>query len=113
MAGHIHIAESDATWVVRARGAVIGETTRARILTEGSYPPVIYIPREDVEMAFLERSDHTTVCPHKGTASYFHLVAKSGTVRNAVWSYESPKDGVEAIAGHLAFYPEHAVVEEV
>ena len=109
----ITISPAEGTWVVRAGGAVIGESTRALELREGSYDPVIYFPREDVAMAFLDPSDRTTTCPHKGEASYFTIVTKSTTLTDAVWSYENPKEGVEAIAGHLAFYPDRIAVEQV
>lgn len=104
MANHIKIRKADGTWVVRSAGAVLGESRNALELSEGDLAPVIYFPREDVAMAFLDRSDHTTHCPHKGDASYFHLVNKSGTLENAVWSYEAPFENATAIKDHLAFY---------
>ena len=64
---------------------------------------MIYFPREDIATAFLDESDHTTHCPHKGDASYFSIVTKSTTLKNAVWSYENPKERVERIKDHLAF----------
>ena len=99
------------TVVVRAGGAVIGESASALRLREGDYPPVLYLPRADMGMEFLDPSDHSTTCPHKGVASYFHIAAKSGRIENAAWSYEHPVAGAEAIAGHLAFYPDKATVE--
>jgi uncharacterized protein (DUF427 family) len=113
MAEHIRIREAGGTWVVRAGGAVIGESRRARELTEGSYSPVIYFPRDDIAMAFLDRSSKQTVCPHKGTASYFTIAAKSGPIADAAWSYEKPKEGMEAIADHLAFYLDKVTVERL
>lgn len=99
------------TVVVRAGGAVIAESRQALSLVEGGYPPVHYLPRADIAMAFLEPSATTSHCPHKGTASYFHIIAKSGPIRDAAWCYETPLPGAEAIAGHLAFYPAKATVE--
>ncbi len=104
MASHITIKPATGTWSVRAGGAVLGETTNALELTEGDYPPVIYFPRGDIAMAFLDDSDETSHCPHKGDARYFSVVTKSRTLKNAVWSYEDPKDGVAEIKDHLAFY---------
>ena len=43
--------------------------TRAQLLQEGSYRPVLYLPRADADMSLLERSSHTSTCPHKGKAS--------------------------------------------
>jgi uncharacterized protein (DUF427 family) len=66
---------------------------------------VQYIPREDVKMEFLAPSDHKSFCPYKGEASYFTLQSAQRTEENAVWCYREPYKAVEAIAGHLAFYP--------
>ena len=104
MADHIKIRKAAGTWSVRAGGAVLAESTNALELTEGDMPARIYIPREDIAMAFLDDSDHTSHCPHKGDASYFSIVTKSTTLKNAVWSYENPKEGVERIKDYLAFY---------
>jgi uncharacterized protein (DUF427 family) len=104
MADHIKITPASGTWTVRAGGAVLGETTRALKLTEGDYPAVIYFPRDDIAMAFLDATDKTSHCPHKGDANYFSVVTKSRTLQNAVWSYSDPKEDVAAIKGHLAFY---------
>ena len=63
--------------MVRAGGAVLGETKEALELVEGDYPPVIYFPRDDIAMAFLDDSDHASHCPWKGDASYFSIITKS------------------------------------
>ena len=107
----LRINAAEGTWVVRAGGAVIGESSNALELVEGDYPPVIYFPREDLGMAFLERSETTTVCPHKGQASYFDIVTKSGPIRDAGWSYETPLPDAARIAGHIAFYKDKVTLE--
>ena len=109
---NIKIQKANGTWVVRAGGAVLGESSNALELQEGDYPPVIYFPRADIAMAFLDTSDHTTHCPHKGDASYFSIVTKSKTLANTVWSYENPKSDVAAIKDHLAFYASDDVAVE-
>jgi uncharacterized protein (DUF427 family) len=111
MASHITITPASGRYVIRAGGAVIGETSNALELREGSYPPTIYVPRDDVAMAFLDRSDRETSCPHKGVASYYSVVLPTGRVDNAIWTYESPKDDVADIAGYLAFYTDRVTVE--
>ncbi|MBW4985222.1 DUF427 domain-containing protein [Mameliella sp. CS4] len=109
---NITITPATGTWVVRAGGAVLGETGNALELHEDGHAPVIYFPREDIAMAFLDRTDHSTHCPHKGDASYFSIVSKSKTYENAVWSYEAPKSDVAQIKDHLAFYPQDGVAVE-
>lgn len=104
MADHISIRKADGTWTVRAGGAVLGESQNALELSEGDYPFVIYFPRDDIAMAFLDKTDKVTQCPYKGDATYFSVVTKSQTLENSVWSYESPKEAVAAIKDHLAFY---------
>ncbi|MEJ6402611.1 DUF427 domain-containing protein [Yoonia sp. 2307UL14-13] len=113
MVDHIKIRPASGNWTVRAGGAVLAETTQALELVEGDYPAVTYFPRADIAMAFLEPSETTSTCPHKGTATYYSIAAKSGLIKDAAWSYEDPKDGVAQIKGHLAFYPSKVAVEEV
>lgn len=103
---HIEIVPASGRVVVRWRGHVVVDTARALELREGSYPPVLYLPREDADMRFFTASPRHTTCPWKGEASYLNLHDESASDDNAVWSYETPKAGVEAISGHLAFYPD-------
>lgn len=112
MADHITIRTAPGTWTVRAGGAVLGESNNALELSEGNLPFVIYFPREDIATAFLDRTDKTTHCPHKGDASYFSVVTKSATLENAVWSYENPIEPVARIKDHLAFYVGDAITVE-
>lgn len=86
-------------------GVIVAETTRALTLREAAYPPVHYIPRDDIEADLYEPSDHRSHCPYKGDASYLSLTASGLVRRDAVWSYEQPHPAVAAIAGHVAFYP--------
>lgn len=99
----IKIRKAEGTWSVRAGGAVLAETTNALELSEPGYSDVIYFPRDDIAMAFLDATDHSSHCPHKGDANYFSIVTKSQTLENVGWSYENPKDGVARIKDHIAF----------
>lgn len=83
--------------------AVIASTDRALKLTEGAREPVYYIPRDHAEMAFFDDSDKRTECPLKGQARYWSISAEGYAGRDAVWSYEQPKEGAREIAGYLAF----------
>lgn len=112
MADRITIRKAPGTWTVRAGGAVLGESENALELSEGDYPFVIYFPRADIAMAFLDQTEKTSHCPHKGDATYFSVVTKSQTLENLAWSYETPKDSVARIKDHLAFYAGDAITVE-
>ena len=83
----------------------------ALILREANYPPVFYVPRKDVDMSLLRRTDHVTYCPYKGECSYYSIPAGGDRSRNAVWSYESPFAAMAQIKDHVAFYPDR--VDEI
>ena len=80
--GHV-IAESDDTVVV-----------------EGNH----YFPRAAVDSSVLVESSHTSVCPWKGTASYFSLNVGGETNENAAWYYPEPKEAAKQIEGRVAFW---------
>ncbi|WP_250517136.1 DUF427 domain-containing protein [Caballeronia sp. INDeC2] len=92
--------------VVTAGGKVIADTRDALTLREARYPVVLYIPRKDVDMTRLERTDHATYCPYKGDCAYYSIPSAGERGTHAVWTYENPYDAVDAIRDHLAFYPE-------
>ena len=91
---------------VLAGGKVIADTTRALALKEATYPAVQYIPREDVDMSLLERTNHATYCPYKGECAYYSIPWGGERSINAVWTYEAPYAAVDPIKNHLAFYPD-------
>lgn len=96
--------------VVRVGDRVIADTRDALTLKEASYPAVQYIPRKDVDLSVLARSDHASYCPYKGDAGYFDLTVLGDGGANAVWTYETPYPAVAAIAGHVAFYPDRVSI---
>ncbi|WP_342242413.1 DUF427 domain-containing protein [Ensifer sp. OTU672] len=102
----ITIEQNPARVVVTLGGRVVADTRNALALREASYPPVQYIPREDVDMSLLERTDHASHCPYKGDASYYSIPSGGERSRNAVWSYEKPHEAVADIRDRLAFYPD-------
>jgi uncharacterized protein (DUF427 family) len=97
--------------VVTVGGRVIAATWDALTLREASYPAVQYIPRRDVDMAALARSEQTTYCPYKGDAAYYSIPAGGDRSVNAVWTYETPFDAVAQIKDYVAFYPDR--VDEI
>lgn len=109
----LQIHAADGTWVVRTGGAVIGESSQALELVEGEYPPVIYFPRNDLGMAFMEPSDTTATSPVLGVARYFHIAAESGLIADAGWSYETPPPEAVRISGYIAFDVGKVTVEQV
>ena len=84
---------------------VIADTADALTLHEASYPAVHYIPRKDVDMSALKRSETSSYCPFKSDASYYSIPAGGPRSDDAIWTYEAPFEAVAAIKDHLAFYP--------
>ena len=107
--GHAHaitIEKNPNRITVTFNGTVLADTQSALVLKEGPLPPANYIPREDVQMSYLQRTDHSTHCPFKGDASYFSVSVNGKTAENAVWTYEAPIDSVAQIKDYVVFYPE-------
>lgn len=102
----ITVEPARARVIVTVAGKVVADTNKALVLREASYPAVYYIPRNDVEMTLLERTDHATYCPYKGDCAYYSIPLGGARTVNAVWTYESPYAAVKEIAQHLAFYPD-------
>jgi uncharacterized protein (DUF427 family) len=99
--------------VVTVASCVVADTRDGLILREAGYPAVHYVPREDVDMALLERTEHATYCPYKGDCSYFSVPLGGDRSKNAVWTYEAPYPAVMLIKDHLAFYPDRVdAIEE-
>jgi uncharacterized protein (DUF427 family) len=102
----ITIERSRSRLRVTVNGRVVADTTRALTLRESDYPPVQYVPRDDVDMSQLERSDNQSYCPYKGDAAYYSVTAGGGRSKNVAWTYEAPYDAVAEIKEYLAFYPD-------
>jgi uncharacterized protein (DUF427 family) len=101
----ITIAPHPARVVVTAGGRVVADTRDALALREAGYPPVLYVPRDDVDLALLERSAHATYCPYKGDAAYYGIPGSGQRGTDAVWTYEAPYEAVSPIGDRLAFSP--------
>jgi uncharacterized protein (DUF427 family) len=102
----ITIERNPAHITVSVGGRVVADTREALTLREASYPPVQYIPRKDVNMSLLERTQHSTYCPYKGDASYYSIPAGGQKSVNAIWTYEAAFPAVAAINEYVAFYPD-------
>ncbi|MFI9045291.1 DUF427 domain-containing protein [Streptomyces sp. NPDC053427] len=86
---------------VIVNGQVVADSHRPLLLTETGYPTRYYFPPEDVRTDLLTPSDTHTVCPFKGTASYWSL---AGGPEDIVWAYPEPRPEVAEIKDHLCFY---------
>lgn len=98
--------------VVTVAGTKIADTRDALTLREANYPAVQYIPRKDVDMSLLSRTEQATYCPYKGDAAYFTINAGGTTLPDSVWTYEQPYDAVSDIKDHVAFYTDRVDLVE-
>jgi uncharacterized protein (DUF427 family) len=80
-------------------GKTIAESNNC-VVVEGNQ----YFPRESVGEEYLRASSHHTVCPWKGTASYYDVVVDGQTNANAAWYYPSPSDAAKEITNRIAFW---------
>lgn len=91
----VHVPK--ATW----NGVVLAEAPDEAVeLVEGN----VYFPPEAVRSEFLQPSVTQTICPWKGTASYYHVAMEGEVNRDAAWYYPEPKEAARNIAGHVAFW---------
>jgi uncharacterized protein (DUF427 family) len=86
--------------------AWLGETRLAQsdaclVVDEQDHGLVVYFPRDSVDLSLLEPTDHHTVCPFKGEASYWRPAGGEGT--GIAWSYPDPFPEVARLAGYIAF----------
>ena len=91
--------------------AILASTNKALVLREANYPPVFYVPFEDIYFELLKRSDTSTHCPYKGNASYWNASAAGEAVDDVMWAYERPFDEMTEIKDHGAFYPNKVRIE--
>ena len=88
------------------QGTTIAESDDT-VVVEGNH----YFPRSSLNDAFIEESEHTSVCGWKGTANYYSLNVNGNLNPNAVWYYASPKPAAKEIEGRVAFWRGVEVVE--
>lgn len=99
------------TVAVSLGGVRIAESRRALELRESGYPPVLYVPLEDVNRDLLVASNRDSYCPFKGRARYWSVKLGEAVVPDALWAYETPFEECRALAGHVAFYADKAEIE--
>lgn len=111
MASDIRIRKVPGRWVVRSDGAVLAETSDALELEEDTLPAVIFFPREDVAMAFLDVEG--SEARDLGLTQRFALVDASATTSDVAWSVETPRAEATRLAGHIAFDMRKVTVERL
>jgi len=92
-------------------GQVIAETSRPLLLSETGMPNRFYFPAEDVRQDLLRPTQTHTVCPYKGTASYWTVQADGKELTDAVWSYPVAGGDSAKISGYLSFLHDDLVIE--
>jgi uncharacterized protein (DUF427 family) len=87
--------------MVRAiwNGHVIAESDDT-VVVEGNH----YFPASSVDARVLVPSPTHTVCPWKGTASYYSLAVDGVVNADAAWFYPEPKDAAAQIRDRVAFW---------
>jgi uncharacterized protein (DUF427 family) len=98
------VRPSDEHVVVIHRGMVIAGTRRAVRVCETSQAPAYYLPRSDIAMHHLVRTERRSYCEWKGEATYWGVQVGDVVLADAAWSYESPTAAYRSITGYLAFY---------
>jgi uncharacterized protein (DUF427 family) len=84
-----------ATW----NGEVIAESDET-IVVEGNH----YFPEHSINKVFFKPSATHTVCPWKGTASYYHLEVNNSKNEDAAWFYPETKPMANKIENYVAFW---------
>jgi uncharacterized protein (DUF427 family) len=102
----ITIEPNPARVVVSIAGHVLADTQNALTLREADYPPVQYIPLDDVDRSLIQETDHASYCPFKGDAGYYSIPTGGERSVNAIWTYRDPHAAVAEIKDHVAFYPD-------
>ena len=86
-----------ATW----NGKIVAQADASEVqIVEGN----VYFPPDKVERTLLKSSDTHTVCPWKGTASYYDIVVDGKTNKDAAWYYPETKDAAKHVKGYVAFW---------
>ncbi|AEV70802.1 acyl-CoA thioesterase [Mycolicibacterium rhodesiae NBB3] len=92
------------TGQVWAGDTLLAESDACLIVTETDHEDRLYFPESSVQWQHFEESDHTTVCPFKGRATYWNLSGPHRPTANAVWTYRDPLPEVAGLKGYVSFY---------
>lgn len=64
----------------------------------------VYFPPGALKSEHFKPSDTHSVCPWKGTASYYTVSVDGQENRDAAWFYPDPKPAAANIKDHVAFW---------
>ena len=97
---------------MRSGTIVIAETDRALELQEAAYPPVLYVPLDDVDRRLCAEQRPAHLVPVQGRGLLLrHRWRRDGTdLTAAVWYYDDPFPAVADIEGHVAFYADRVAI---
>lgn len=87
-------------------GAVLAESEDT-VVVDGNH----YFPADSLRRGHFRDSDHHSVCPWKGMASYYDVVVGEAVNASAAWYYPQPKEAAKQIAGYVAFWQGVEVVQ--
>ncbi len=89
--GHwIHVSDSPRHVRVMFDRETIADSKRVKLVREPEVLPAYYFPKEDVRTDLFVPSQHKTLCPQKGEASYWSIRSGNKTEENAAWCYLNP-----------------------
>ena len=80
-------------------GVVIAQSDDT-VVIEGNH----YFPKNALDQRYVTFSNHKTMCPWKGEASYFSLMVDGNLLTDAAWTYANPKPEAEEIRDRVAFW---------
>ena len=87
-------------------GVILAESDQT-VRVEGNH----YFPPQSINREYFKPNDHHTICPWKGTASYYTIEVNGESDDNAAWYYPTPKDAARQIKNHVAFYGHKVTIE--
>lgn len=81
------------------KGVLLAESDNTKHI-EGNH----YFPEDSINKKYFKPSNHNTVCPWKGKASYYDIEVEGETNENAAWYYPEPNEAAKEIQDHVAFW---------
>ncbi|HLF42814.1 MAG TPA: DUF427 domain-containing protein [Acidimicrobiia bacterium] len=102
----IDILPSEQRVRVEIDGVTVADSSDGSFLFETGLPPRYYFPKTDVRMDLMTPTSRSTVCPYKGSASYWSATVNGQVHENILWGYDTPLPESQKIAGLVSFYNE-------